>query len=224
MRNILKCARLEIITFKPYLRSMLLMPALGAVMALAMSSPGVLGFYLLFGVMMTAAYPFNMTESSRLDFLRASLPISKKDEVLGRYAFILFFGLMALAAGILIVSLIQLFLPNGSSFLGTAFTLTAAFAAMLLMVALQYPLFYRFGYAKAKNFVAAPMIILLIICIQLPNILQSLGVSPNFGSILNGGGNTKAALLLLVLIAATALIYFGSARLSVRLREKYVDV
>lgn len=223
MRNVLKCARLELITFKPYLRSMMLVPALGIVMALALSSSMVLGFYLLFGVMMTASYPFGVTESNRLDFLRASLPMSKKDEVLGRYAFILLFGAAALAAGIVLVSLVEALRHGGSSVLETAAVLIAAFAVMLLLVALQYPLLYRFGYAKAKNFTAAPMVLLLIICIQLPKVLKPFGVTGGLGALLQVGGGVRTALLLAFCVVILG-VYAASAALSVRLRVKYTDV
>ena len=166
MNKLLSFVRLDFITVKPYLTiKNLLIFAVVAVFLTTMS--GNVGSGMGVGIMLGTlfiSYPFAVGEKSNMDALYATLSLSRKTVVAGRYLFSLIFNLCAVIfsigfaiVGILVSRAFGLRMGAGEVLL-TGFLLAAVF---IVIQAMQLPLFFRMGYTKARFFSMVPYVALM---------------------------------------------------------------
>ena len=154
---------LDFITLKAFLgiKNLLIFGGLAVYMVLIHGSvTSSLGIGLMIAVLF-AGYPFAVGEKCNMDALYATLAIDRKGVVAGRYLFVFIMNVCTVAAmyivstaALLVLKLTNfLFAPQDES---TALVFTAIAVASLLIQSLQLPLFFKFGYTKAKLFALLP--------------------------------------------------------------------
>jgi len=222
MNKLLAFVRLDFITVKPYLtfKNLLIYAALAFFFTIItgfMSSGISIG--MMVGVLFLS-YPFVIGEKSNMDALYSTLSINRKTVVLGRYLFaiaincctILFFLTFSIAG--MLVTRISSFESGSGEIIWTIF-----FLAVLVLViqALQLPLYFKLGYSKAKfvsmiPFAALPAGFFVISSFDNGAITESL--ENLFTNVLN-----ESSLIALV-VFALLLVLYGSYRLSLLFYKK----
>ena len=123
------------------------------------------------------SYPFAIAEKNSTDKLYATLSLKRKNVVIGRYVFVMF----AILAGMLIVLcesvLISVFFKLDMAINELLFTLCVLGFIISMAVSIQYPLFFKLGYTKAKVFTYLPLILVAALVGIMPTLSKSL---PNF--------------------------------------------
>ncbi|NUP48892.1 MAG: hypothetical protein HOW97_16540 [Catenulispora sp.] len=147
MTDSARVALLDVRTVAPYRRQLLLTPLL--VMAIMVNRPEVLvpGLILLCASN-TAGYPFMVSDRADLETLYAVLPLTRRSLLLGHYLWAL--AIFTATAGIGTPAALILARWQHISFSGhtVATIVSLSWAAFALAVAIQFPLFVRFGYTR----------------------------------------------------------------------------
>jgi hypothetical protein len=166
------------------------------------------------------SYPFALGEKSNMDALYATLSLDRKTVVLGRYIFALALNLCAVlfsialsSVGLLAAKILGLSISSGSaSWYYTA--LTAAFAVIQAML---LPVYFRFGYTKARFLILLPLCLIMAISAALKSAISSGKIFSMISDFTVASGNIK-----MVIIAGLALclLAFASYNLSLAFYKK----
>jgi hypothetical protein len=106
---------------------------------------------------------FSVAETSNFNKLYGTLPINKKEVIIGRYAFSLLVVSILSIIAVALYSLSSLLLKaeiewtNGALYWGGAFIIAALF------ISIQYPFYFKFDYSKAMIMSILPFILLFMI-------------------------------------------------------------
>ena len=168
MKKALRFLKLDFITVKPYftwknLFLILAVPVL--LMFFTDAGMGMLFFLMGYGALFVS-YPFAVGEQNGIDALYVTLNVRRKEVVLGRYLFALCTDVFTCVVGIACMVAVSA-LKSIDLDWRTVFPVScAALAFFSLVQAVQLPLFFRFGYAKAKilsmlPFLAVPVFVFL---------------------------------------------------------------
>lgn len=173
MSDALKAAVLDLKTLRANLKMVPVLLLVGIVMETSMETAGFVTVYAATIIIALAAYPFGAEEKSRLHLLQLSLPVSRRAIVAGRYI-----QAAVVAAVMALVSCALSFAVQLARGLSPSFGPTAAVAlsscvAALLIVAFQYPFFYRMGYMKARYLVNVPLFLVIMLAPQLKALQNS---------------------------------------------------
>lgn len=179
--DIKKQIKLDIISMKPYytLKNLIIILAIFLYNSFINKSPIGLVSMTLFFAVMYSSNPFLLGENSGIDALYKIFSINSKKVVIGRY---ILAGLIFIVASLLgfsiyaIVSLIKN-MPMGIDmlmFIGSNFVLYA------IIISVQYPIFFKSGYTKAKTFKFLPIFIIAIIGMALGYFIKDFGPILNF--------------------------------------------
>ncbi len=198
---------LEVWTLRPYSRQFVLLPVMGVLLGFMQDS--FVPIMVTMGVL-TGSYGFSITENARLETLYATLPISRRQVVIARYAVgagilvglgLIGFGFDAVAA----LVRQQIWAPVDSLIF-----LAASLAVAGLLIAVQFPFFFALGYLRAR-FVTWLAIALVIASVALLMMPASPGGAGAIASVAQLGPGWPLAGLLIVLLALA-----GSVATSVR--------
>ena len=215
---------LDFRTLKPYLTGKNLL-IYGATVNGTMEISVGIGFML--GTLFIS-YPFAIGEKSNLDALYATLSVNRNTVVLGRYLFTFLLNLCTVAFsfafaafGVFGARLANVFQNGG----GDSIALILALSAILVLIqSVQLPIFFKYGYTKAKFISIVPFAVFMAGYSAFVSIAKEsgtiAGLSASLAGILSNGALT-AAIAVLVL----ALAVYVSCGLSIAFyskREFYV--
>jgi hypothetical protein len=165
MKQALRFLKLDFITIKPYLSGknlliLLLMPVF--FMSLTDGGVGVMFFLMGFGAIF-ASYPFSVGEQNGIDALYATLSIKRENAVLGRYLFSISTDLLIGLVATAFEALTGLVRKTHIDWAQYVAVLGVALAFFTLVQAIQLPLFFRIGYAKAKLLSVLPFLLIPVV-------------------------------------------------------------
>ncbi len=174
MNKTMSFVRLDFYALKPYKRSLALLILIGLGMGVALRSMAVLSSIFMVGQVLVMAYPFAIGEKNGTDTLYATLSLRRRSVVRGRYAFAVLVELI----GILVI----LFSAAAySALFAVDMVMQELFASICLLsfivsltVALQYPLYFKLGYTKAKVFTYIPLMLLSVAIGVLPSLAKEM--------------------------------------------------
>lgn len=179
--DIRKQIKLDIISMKPYytLKYLIIILAIFFYNSFIMKSPmGMLPMILFYAVMFSSNL-FLLGENSGIDSLYKIFSIGSKKVVIARY---ILAGLIFIVASLLgfsiyaIVSLIKN-MPIG---LDMSMVIVINFVLYAIIISVQYPIFFKSGYIKAKTFKFLPIFIIAIIGMALGYFIKDFGPILNF--------------------------------------------
>lgn len=160
MSKTLSFVRLDFITVKPYLtiKNLLLFITMALIMTIGTdTSASAIGFLMVYAAIYVS-YPFAVGEKNGIDALYATLSIKRSTVVLGRYLFALIVdvcaGLLAYVFTFLVMIVMQKNFNAEESFI----VLLVVFLIYSVIQAVQLPIFFKLGYAKAKFLSYLPFI------------------------------------------------------------------
>ena len=174
MNKTLSFVKLDFLALKPYRRSLFYLIGLGLVLGVAFQSISTLSSMFMVGLLLVMTYPFAIAEKNSTDKLYATLSLKRKNVVIGRYVFVM----VAVLAGMLIVLcesvLISAIFGLDMAVNELLFTLCVLGFIISATVSIQYPLFFKLGYTKAKVFTYLPLILVAVLVGIMPTLSKSL--------------------------------------------------
>lgn len=212
--------RLDFMTVKPYftMKTMLIYAVVALFLtAVSENISSGMGVGMMLGTMFMG-YPFALGEKSNMDALYATLSVSRKNVVLGRYVFALLLNVCTILfsfglgmAGLLATKVFGLTIGVG----GTFAVVIALSSLFIIIQSIQLPLYFKLGYSKAKFLSIIPFAALMISYLSILTLQNiSSGLSSFLTSVMDSG---MAIPLLFVLLL---LIIFVSYRISLVFYEK----
>lgn len=160
MNAAIRMTRLDLYCIKPILKSY-------AISVGVMALLGIVGLDVIFIMMMAmlnlltmAGVIFSVQEKNHLDRLYGTLSVSNRDVVLGRYVFFALHGLVAIVLSA--ASYILAGMRGGSAVAWDFFLVVSVVALLtyLLMMAVQLPFFFRFGYAMGRILIMVAVVVI----------------------------------------------------------------
>nr|BFE55986.1 hypothetical protein GCM10020063_005120 [Dactylosporangium thailandense] len=164
MTAVARVALLDLRTIAPYRRHGLLLLVVVTVI-LANRPTTLVPALVLLVAPSVISYPFSIADKAGLDTLYAVLPLRRRSVVPGHYAWAVS-AFLALAAGGTAVALALAHAeskPLGGHALGIV--LAVAWGMVAVNVAVQFPLFIRFGYTRISVLGTVPPLALVVIAV-----------------------------------------------------------
>lgn len=158
MNAVKKIIEIDRLSIRPYLtlKNLLIFAVLGLLYVFMSRKPMLVVSMSLMFSLLFASYPFLIGEDSGIDGLYRVLGIPAEEVVLGRY---LTAGLITLAAtmlGACFVLLSAFAFPVEEVFLTLPIYAAVSLFMSTLMIGIQYPFYFKYGYVKAKTIVLYP--------------------------------------------------------------------
>ena len=185
--NAMKVFKLDLLSIKPYLtiKNLIILIGLGTLYGVLSKNPAfVLATVQMFAILFSG-YPFMVGEESGIDPLYKLLSISSKDVVKGRYLLATVSVIIMLVVGVIMAMLIGLAYPMEDLFNSLLLAAPCIGMISLIIIFIEYPIYFKYGYKKGKTLTAVPMLLLAIgaVCStyfneSLKSILQFLVINP----------------------------------------------
>ncbi|WP_314112836.1 ABC-2 transporter permease [uncultured Solobacterium sp.] len=185
--NAIKVFKLDLLSIKPYLtiKNLIILIGLGTLYGVLSKNPAfVLATVQMFAILFSG-YPFMVGEESGIDPLYKLFSISSKDVVKGRYLLATVSVIVMLVVGVVMAMLIGLAYPMEDLFNSLLLTAPCIGMISLIIIFIEYPIYFKYGYKKGKTLTAVPMLLLAIgaVCSayfneSLKSILQFLVMNP----------------------------------------------
>ncbi len=207
MADIWKLVKLDARMLKPYSLYIFLFLPFFFVIAWAMKSAMIFSFFTMYLMITTANQPFTVADKYGLDILFGTLPVTRRDMVKGRYAFPLAIWLGMVTINLLLSFALAALLGEPLRFWDVVSLQVITLCIMLLLVSIQYPIFYRLGFAKGKLAATVPIFIVLFLPSLLSRFLNNTNVRQALQSLDLSGMSVRydliAAAVILVLYAVS---------------------
>ena len=155
-----------------------------------------------------SSYPFLLSEKNNSDILYASLPLSAKSLVIGRYLFVLSLFVAIAAAAALLTSLCAPFVETPLSGKALLSTTLGSFTLFSTLAFIQMPIYFKVDYSRAKTLAYAPVLIMFIGAFTLARFFPEADLYVLFARLLASPPAT---------IAAAALVWLAILAVSCRL-------
>lgn len=162
--NALKVFKLDLLSIKPYLtiKNFIILIGLGTLYGALSKNPAfVLATVQMFAILFSG-YPFMVGEESGIDPLYKLFSISSKDVVKGRYLLATVSVIIMLVVGVVIALLIGLAYPMEDLFYSLLLAAPCIGIISLIIIFIEYPIYFKYGYKKGKTLTAVPMLLLAI--------------------------------------------------------------
>lgn len=162
--NISKQIKLDLISIKPYftLKNLLIFSGIAIFYMFITKSPIILLTMSMFFAMIFSSYPFFVGDNSGIDGIYRLFSIDSKNVVLARYILAPIIYVLASIIGLiyyLIASIIKTY-PIDMNIL---INFGVNFLVFSMIISLQYPIYFKYGYTKAKTWIILPIFILGIL-------------------------------------------------------------
>ena len=175
MNKALSFVRLDYITVKPYLtlKNLFIFLAVAVIMVInSGSSASAIGILMVYAALYVS-YPFAVGEKNGIDALYTTLSIKRNTVVLGRYLFALTVdvcsGLLAYVFSFVIMLMLRKEFNAGEAFLVTLIMLLV----FSVVQAIQLPIYFKLGYAKAKFIAYLPFFCLPLATVAATSLLKN---------------------------------------------------
>lgn len=185
--NAIKVLKLDLLSIKPYLtiKNLIILIGLGTLYGVLSKNPAfVLATVQMFAVLFSG-YPFMVGEESGIDPLYKLFSISSKDVVKGRYLLATVSVIIMLVVGVVMAMLIGIAYPMEDLFYSLLLAAPCIGLISLIIIFIEYPIYFKYGYKKGKTLTAVPMLLLAIgaVCSSyfnesLKSIVQFLMINP----------------------------------------------
>lgn len=172
MNKTLSFVGLDFNLIKPYKISILFLLGLGIAMGFGFKSTSTLASYFMMSLMLIMSYPFSVGDKNGLDTLYGTLSLSRRTIVIGRYLFVLILEVTFAALALFCSWILSIVISAEFILINELFTLSLLSGAFSLIVAIQYPIYFKYGYNKAKIIALIPLFIVFLAVIQLPTLAK----------------------------------------------------
>ena len=133
---------------------------------------GPLGYLIV--ILIAMPYPFLAAEKNNLNVLYSVLPTTRKSIVLGRHLFALITVFVATLISFLGSMLLPLIAKQDIVMNENILTLCLITALSLIMTGIQYPLYFKLGYSKARIISLIPVVIIFAVAMFITTVTKGL--------------------------------------------------
>ena len=159
--NIKKQIKLDLISMRHYItfKNFAVMTFIAILYMYIMGSPVItISLAMLFGIVFSS-YPFLLGENSGIDGLYRIYGINNKEVVIARYIIACIIFILVSIFGFFYYFILAL-IKNLLIGLDILEMIAMNFVIFALLVSFQYPIYFKFGYTKAKTFALLPIFII----------------------------------------------------------------
>lgn len=159
MNKILAFAKLDFQTVKPYMtiKNLVLSLVIFGFIGYGTGEPHMLiGMLMMYGFIY-ASYPFAVGDKNGIDALYATLPMTKRHIVFGRYVFALCLNICIAASALAASAVLMGALGKEIMWVEILLTILICFILFSVLEAIQLPIYFRLGYARAKFLAYLPL-------------------------------------------------------------------
>lgn len=159
MNRIINFVRMDFYSIRQYRRTIIVVLAILLINGFIISPP-LMVVLLMILMAMYSTYPFMATANNQLSTLYATLPLTSRDVVRGRYAFAL--AMLALGSIIFLTHglIFNLIFSTPISPGSMCLTVLLAASIFLLLVSLYYPLYFRLHAGTAQIYASAAILLI----------------------------------------------------------------
>lgn len=162
--------RLDLMTVRPYAKQVLLLVGLGTVIAVTMGDPyAATPLIMVYGVLVSS-YAFAVSDKNNLETLYATLPLRRGTVVAARYLMTLLSQTALLALSLVIGWLTGAITGEPYSWTAALALGAGVFAAVLVVLAVQFPIYFALGYTRARLIAIAPLLVIFILVMVVANL------------------------------------------------------
>ncbi len=165
MNDLKKIIKLDYFSIRPYftLKNIVIFIGLSIFYSyLAKNATATFSMPILF-TLIFSGYPFLVGDEAGIDSLYRVFGIKRKNVVYGRYIFALLLSAFCVFVGIGLYIITSLIFKYNVEINGFENNIFVSFVIILLVVAIQYPLYFKYGYTKAKTLAIIPFILFAIL-------------------------------------------------------------
>ena len=167
MTNILKAVKLDHAVLKAYYKIFMMVYVLATIIAFIFKIPAI-----TIPVVMVVAAPFVSVyflvyERNNLSKLYGILPLRRSEVVIGRYTYVLLFGILNEVFSGILAYILSLILNVGISYLEFLTFFSASFLYVCLYISIQLPLYFRFPFSKVYIFSNLPVYLVSVFLVYL---------------------------------------------------------
>lgn len=208
--DIKKQIKLDIISMKPFytLKNLIIILAIFIYISFINKSPMGLVSMTLFFAVVFSSNPFLLGENSGIDALYKIFSINSKKVVIARYILAGLIFIVVSLVGFSIYAIVSL-IKNMPMGLDMLMVIGIDFVLYAIVISVQYPIYFKYGYAKARIFSFLPLFIIAAIGMILGYFINDFGPILNF--VLENQRMIIVALFILV-----ALFLIISIKLSIK--------
>ena len=158
MCKTLSFVKLDFITVKPFfdVRNLLMLLIAPVVLSINNTSGSIIIGIIMAAALLYSSYPFAVGEKNGIDQLYFTLPMNKRNVVLGRYGFVVALDVIGGIAACVLLFVLQTITQQTFNLQETLLTTLVLFAVYTFFQAIQLPLYFKLGYAKAKFLAYVP--------------------------------------------------------------------
>lgn len=162
--DIKKQIKLDIISIKPYftLKNLIIFSGIAIFYMFITKSPNILLTMSMFIAMLFSSYPFLVGDNSGIDGIYRLFAIDSKNVVLARYVLALIIYLFSSILGF-IYYLVAAKVRSYPIDIDILISFGVNFLIFALIISLQFPIYFKYGYTKAKTWVILPILIIGIL-------------------------------------------------------------
>ena len=167
MTNILKSIKLDHAVLKAYYKIFMGVYVLATIIAFIFKIPAI-----TIPVVMVVAAPFVSVyffvyERNNLSKMYGILPLRRSEVVIGRYTYVLLFGILNEVFSGILAYLLSTILNVRISYLEFLIFFSAGFLYICLYISIQLPLYFRFQFSKVYIFSNLPVYLVAVFLVYL---------------------------------------------------------
>ena len=163
MSNVLKSIRLDNYILKAYYKAFIAVDAIAIIIGIIRKMPALtVAIALVISAPFIGTY-FSVYEKNNLSKLYGILPIRKSEVVIGRYLYALFLVIINGIVSVILAYIISLFLNKGMDHITFVTILSASFFYFCLFIAVQFPIYFKYGFSKVYIFSNLPFYLVFVI-------------------------------------------------------------
>lgn len=174
MNKPLSFLRLDYITVKPYftLKNLVIFCGVALIMIISSGTSVSAISILMAYAALYVSYPFAVCEQNGIDALYTTLSIKRKTVVLGRYLFALIIDICAGLLAYVFSFAVLTIMKKEFNALESLVILLIMFVIFSIIQAIQLPIYFKLGYAKAKMMAYLPFVGVALVTILITNFLK----------------------------------------------------
>lgn len=214
MKNIINCALLDAKITKPYLKSIIFLLAFGIFMGIITKSGDWIVTFTAMMIVFIISYPFQVAEKNKLDTLYGTLPIKRNSIVFGRYLFAVGFLVVGLLIAFIGYIIITLVFGKALDFTVLSLMICLIITVALLVVSIQYPILFKYGFTKGRIWAYVPLFIIFGLVALLPiansTFNWGLTLAGVFGFFITNAAITCVLIITIGVVALAASCYLSN--------------
>ncbi len=157
MNKAVSVVKFDILTVKPYIKSMFFLIPIGILLAISNKDAMMLPPMFMLWATLFTAYPFSIGEKNSLDKFLGTTSLKRKSVITGRYLFAYFSAFIILLLALSMVILTYVYTKAPVDPRAIVFVSSISIFLYSFIISFQIPLYFKLGYLKAKMFTFIPL-------------------------------------------------------------------